>query len=66
MALHQILRTAKAAVIDGWGGLDETLARLPEHDDDLGWDLLYDVLFQDPRSSSMPATSCVASALVNP
>jgi hypothetical protein len=47
MALHLMLRTAKAAVVDGWAGLEETLAGLPEQEDDLDWDLLYEVLFQD-------------------
>jgi hypothetical protein len=47
MALHLMLRTAKAAVADGWAGLDEMLVGLPRHEDDLDWDLLCDVLFRD-------------------
>jgi hypothetical protein len=47
MALHLILRDAPTAVDDDWGGLDETLADLPEHDDDFDWDMAEEVLFQD-------------------
>lgn len=44
MALHLILQDAMAD--DDWaGGIQETLARLPEHADDFDWN--YDVLFQD-------------------
>ncbi len=44
MALHLMLRTAEAAVADGWGPM---LDRLPEHDDDCDWDMAVDVLLQD-------------------
>jgi hypothetical protein len=44
MALHLILQDAMAD--DDWtGGIQETLARLPEHAGDFDWN--YDVLFQD-------------------
>lgn len=44
MALHLMLRTAEAAVTDGWG---PTLDRLPEHSDDCDWEMAADVLLQD-------------------
>lgn len=47
MALHLILEDAPAAVEDDWGGLDEMLARLPEHPDDHDWDMASEVFFQD-------------------
>ena len=47
MALHLMLRTAQAAVDDGWGPSPDKLARLPQHTDDYDWDLAFDVLLQD-------------------
>lgn len=47
MALHLILRHVQAAVADGWAGVEDRFADLLEHEDDLDWDLLHDVLFQD-------------------
>ncbi|WP_132118936.1 hypothetical protein [Actinocrispum wychmicini] len=49
MALHLILRNAKASVADGWAGVTETteFASLPEHAEDFDWDTLLDILFQD-------------------
>lgn len=47
MALHLMLRTAEAALADGWGVPQELLTRLPEHPDDQAWDLAQDVMFQD-------------------
>lgn len=47
MALHLMLRTAEAALADGWGVSPELLDQLPEHPDDHNWDLLVDVLLQD-------------------
>lgn len=42
-----MVRHAKAAVANGWAGLDDEFATLPGHANDFQWDLLYDVLFQD-------------------
>jgi hypothetical protein len=47
MALHLMLRYGKAGADDGWSGLESHFAGLPEHPNDLDWDLLPDVLFQD-------------------
>jgi hypothetical protein len=47
MALHMMIDTARAAAADGWSGLEDTFADLPEYDDDLDWDLLIDMMFQD-------------------
>ena len=47
MALHLMLRSAQAAIADGWGPTPDTLAALPEHDDDYDWDLALEVLLQD-------------------
>jgi hypothetical protein len=47
MALHLMLRYARAAVADGRSGLESTFADLPHHPDDLDWDTLSDNLFQD-------------------
>jgi hypothetical protein len=48
LALHLILEDAPSAVEDGWTGLDEaTFDALPAHPDDLDWDAMPDVLFQD-------------------
>ncbi|MEU4445732.1 hypothetical protein AB0K14_30705 [Actinosynnema sp. NPDC050801] len=47
MALHLMLRYGESAVDDGWSGLETHFAGLPEHDRDLDWDLLPDVLLQD-------------------
>jgi hypothetical protein len=47
MALHLILRTAEAAVADGWSSLHHHYADLPEHKQDLNWTLLPDILCQD-------------------
>ena len=47
LALHLILDAAPDAADDGWAGLDDTLSRLPQHPDDLDWDMASDVLFQD-------------------
>lgn len=47
MAFHLMLRSAEAAVDDGWGSLDETLQRLPEHADDYDWEMATEVLLQD-------------------
>ena len=43
-----MLEDAPSAVEHGWTGLDEaTFDSLPEHHDDLDWDAMPDVLFQD-------------------
>ena len=48
LALHLILQDAPSAVEHGWAGLDgATFDSLPEHPDDLDWDAMPDVLFQD-------------------
>src|SRR6266568_2603733 len=47
MALHLMLRDAGAAAKRSGTGPREELTRLPEHRDDLNWELAYDVLFQD-------------------
>ncbi len=47
MALHLLLDDVGPAVDDDRVGFEETLARLPEHPDDLNWDMAYEVLFQD-------------------
>ncbi len=47
MALHLVLQDAPTAADDDWDGLDQTLADLPEHADDLDWDMVEEVLFQD-------------------
>jgi hypothetical protein len=47
MALHLMLSYASDAVDDGWSGLENDFSALPEHRDDLDWDLLREVLFQD-------------------
>ncbi|MFD9736245.1 hypothetical protein [Umezawaea sp. NPDC059074] len=47
MALHLVLRYAGDAVDDGWSGLEDDFKALPEHSDDLDWDMLGEVLFQD-------------------
>lgn len=38
---------ASDAADDGWCGLKDHFSALPEHNDDLNWNLLRDVLFQD-------------------
>ncbi|AHH98600.1 hypothetical protein [Kutzneria albida] len=47
MALHLMLEYGESAVNDGWSGLESHFAGLPEHANDLDWDLLSDVLCQD-------------------
>lgn len=47
MALHLMLRSAQAAVADGWGPTPDMLAGLPQHDGDYDWDLALEVLLQD-------------------
>jgi hypothetical protein len=48
LALHLILEDAPPTVEDGWTGLDEAaFDSLPGHPDDLDWDAMPDVLFQD-------------------
>ena len=47
MALHLMLRSAQAAIADGWGPTPDLLAALPEHDDDHDWDIAPEVLMQD-------------------
>lgn len=47
MALHLMLRSAQAAIADGWGPTPGLLASLPEDDGDNDWDLTADVLLQD-------------------
>lgn len=47
MALHLMLRDADAAGKGGWADRAAEFTRLPEHHDDLNWELAYDVLFQD-------------------
>ena len=47
MALHLMVRTAEAALADGWGVPPGLLSRLPEHADDFDWELALDVLVQD-------------------
>ena len=47
MALHLMLRSAQAAIVDGWGPTPDMLAALPEHDDDYDWALALEVLLQD-------------------
>lgn len=47
MALHLMLRSAQAAIADGWGPTPDLLAALPEDDGDYDWDLTAEVLLQD-------------------
>ena len=48
LALHLILEDAPSAAEHGWSGLDAaTFGSLPGHPDDLDWDAMPDVLFQD-------------------
>jgi hypothetical protein len=47
MALHVMLRSAQAAIADGWGPTPGLLASLPEDDGDYDWDLAAEVLLQD-------------------
>jgi hypothetical protein len=47
MALHLMLRSAQAAIADGWGPTPDLLAALPPHDGDYDWDLTSEVLLQD-------------------
>ncbi len=49
LALHLILEDAPSAAVEHrWAGLDEAaFDSLPEHSDDLDWDAMPDVLFQD-------------------
>jgi hypothetical protein len=48
LALHLIVQDAPSAAGHGWTGLDEAaFDSLPEHPDDLEWDAMPGVLFQD-------------------
>lgn len=48
LALHLILEDAPSAAGHRWAGLDEAaFDSLPVHPDDLDWDAMPDVLFQD-------------------
>jgi len=47
MALHLMLRSAQAAIADGWGPTPDLLAALPEDDGDYDWDLALEMLLQD-------------------
>ncbi|WP_436499507.1 hypothetical protein [Actinokineospora sp. HUAS TT18] len=47
MALHLAIGTAIAAIADDWPNATRAIETLPQHQDDLDWDMANDVLFQD-------------------